>query len=379
MQYRKFGSTTLSTSLLGFGCMRLPILDGDPGKINEPEAIRMIRHAIDLGVNYVDTAYPYHKGQSELLTGKALKDGYREKVYLATKLPTWLLKEPSDTEKYLEEQLGKLETNCIDLYLVHALNKDTWKKAQELKVLESLENARTQGKIRYIGFSFHDQYPVYEDILNAYPWDFCQIQLNYMDEDYQAGLKGMYRAAEKGIAVVIMEPLRGGRLTGNIPEEVKQLWNSTGVKRTPASWALRYLANYREVAVILSGMSTMEQVQENIEILSEATPNSLTAGELEVISRVKDVYRSRMKVMCTECGYCLPCPEGVAIPSIFSIYNDASIYAALQDMQRWYGSMLERKKDASLCVECGQCITACPQGIEIISHLKDAHALLTPK
>ena len=377
LEYRSFGKTSLEPSLLGFGCMRLPIVDGDSGKINEPEAIAMIRHAIDHGVTYVDTAYPYHKGQSEVVTGRALLDGYREKVLLATKLPTWLLKEPSDTERYLNEQLEKLQTKSIDLYLVHALNANTWKKAQELDVWGHLQKAKDMGKIKHIGFSFHDKYEIFDEIIDAYHWDFCQVQYNYMDEDYQAGLKGMRKAHAKGVAVVVMEPLRGGKLTGNIPEDVAEIWAQSPVKRSPAAWALRYVANQPEVSVILSGMSSMEQVKENIEILSSAKPLSLSEDELAAIRQARDVYRQKIKVLCTDCGYCLPCPQGIAIPRVFSLYNEGAMYNT--DASRFYASMQEQKNDASLCVECGQCLAACPQGLPITDHLKEAHAALTKK
>lgn len=374
MDYRSFGKTTLNPSLLGFGCMRLPILEGDSGRIDESQAIEMIRYAIDKGVTYIDTAYPYHKGQSEIVTGKALKDGYREKVLLATKLPTWLLQEPSDTIKYLDEQLQKLQTNCIDLYLVHALNKNTWQKVQELNVLQELENAKRIGKINHIGFSFHDRYPIFEDIINSYPWDFCQIQLNYMDDEYQAGLKGMHLAAMKGIAVVVMEPLRGGRLTGNLPADVAAVWSQTSTQRTPAAWALRWVANHPEVSVILSGMSTMDQVKENVAVLSDAKPLSLSSEELAAIDQVRDIYQQKIKVLCTDCGYCLPCPHGVAIPRIFSLYNESAIYNI--DVARSYANMQEQKNDASLCADCGLCLAACPQSLSITEHLKEAHAAM---
>ncbi|KAF0198052.1 MAG: aldo/keto reductase [Bacillota bacterium] len=357
--------------------MRLPLLDGDSGKINEPEAITMIRHAIDCGVTYIDTAYPYHKGQSEIVTGKALRGGYREKVLLASKLPTWLLNQPRDTPRYLNEQLEKLQTDCIDLYLVHALNANTWKKAVELDVWGHLQEAKNRGQVRHVGFSFHDKYEVFEEILEAYPWDFCQIQLNYMDEDYQAGLRGMKKAYEKGIAVVVMEPLRGGKLTGTLPIDVAAIWAQAPVRRSPAAWALRYVANHPEVSVILSGMSTLEQVKENIEILSEAKPRSLSEAEVTIIGKVRELYHQKIKVLCTDCGYCLPCPQSVAIPQLFSLYNEASMYNL--DMTRSYSSMQEHQSDASLCVECGQCLTACPQALPITDHLKEAHAALRKK
>jgi len=377
MEYRNFGKTQLQPSLLGFGCMRLPILDGDSGRINEPEAINMVRRAIDRGVTYIDTAYPYHKGQSEIVTGKALQNGYRSRVQLASKLPIWLVNEVADTEKYLDEQLNKLQTDCIDLYLVHALNENTWKKTKELDVWASLQRAKDAGKVKYIGFSFHDKYALFEEIVSAYPWDFCQIQLNYMDEDYQAGLKGMRLAHSKGIAVVIMEPLRGGRLTGNLPEDVAKVWDNEVIKRSPAGWALRYVADFPEVSVILSGMSTMDQVNENIDILTDAKPNSLTPAEHAAIAKARDIYRSKIKVLCTDCGYCLPCPQGVNIPRVFSLYNEQSMYGV--DQSASYGGLQERKNDATICIECGLCLRACPQNLAITEHLKEAHGVLAKK
>lgn len=377
MKYRPFGQTGTETSLLGFGCMRLPILGDDAGQIDERLAIQMIRHAIDNGVNYIDTAYPYHKGTSEALTGRALKDGYRGKTFLATKLPVWLVESVDDTEKYLDEQLKRLDTDYIDFYLVHSLSSDSWEKTKKYDVLPALEKARSQGKIGHIGFSFHDRLGLFKEIVDYYPWAFTQIQLNYMDEDYQAGVAGMKYAHAKGLGIVVMEPLRGGKLVRNIPEDIMAVWHGAPTQRTPADWALRWVFDHPEVSVVLSGMTTMDQVKENIRVSGEVEANSLTSSELELIAKVRDMYLQKTKVLCTDCGYCLPCPEGVAIPSVFGLYNDAAAYSTSAVSRRFYGGLVERGTDASRCVACGACLPKCPQSIEIIDQLAEAHRFLT--
>ncbi|SHE90623.1 hypothetical protein SAMN02746089_01004 [Caldanaerobius fijiensis DSM 17918] len=373
MQYRDFGKTGWKVSALGFGAIRLPVIDGDNNKIDEPKAIEMIRYAIDNGVNYIDTAWPYHGGNSELVVGKALKDGYREKVKLATKLPSWLVNKPEDMDKYLNEQLKKLQTDHIDFYLLHALNKDQWNKYKSLNVFEWIDKVKAEGKVKYIGFSFHDEFDVFKQIIDDYDkWDFCQIQYNYMDVDVQAGEKGLKYAASKGIPVVIMEPIRGGRLATNPPEPIKELWNTAKIKRSPAEWALQWLWNQPEVTVVLSGMSTMEQVKENIESASRSGVNSLTAEELQLIEKVRNKYKELSPVACTGCNYCMPCPNGVNIPRNFSVYNEAHMYNSYEDSKREYNWLGEAK--ASSCVECGNCESTCPQHLPIIELLKDVAA-----
>ncbi len=376
MEYRKCGSLDFTVSALGFGCMRMPTIDDNPANINEAKAIEQIRYAIDHGVNYVDTAYPYHQEQSEVLVGKALQDGYREKVKLATKLPVWMVKEYADFDRLLNEQLAKLQTDYVDFYLLHALSKDRWHQMKELGVLEWFDSAVADGRIKHPSFSFHDTLDVFKEIVDAYDWHMCQIQFNYMDEDYQAGLEGLKYAGSKGIAVVVMEPLRGGKLAKNVPTDVKAAFDASGIERTPAAWALRWIWNFPEVATVLSGMGTMEEVKENIASAADAKPESMTSEELAVIEQVKEIYQRRIAVNCTECAYCQPCPSDVKIPQIFKMHNELSMYE-IDDPKRGYKGMIGSSEDASKCVECGQCEAVCPQNLAIIEELKRAHEVLT--
>ncbi len=364
MKYREFKKIGVKVFPLGFGAMRLPTIDGDEGKIDEKEAIRMIRYGIDNGINYVDTAYPYHKGNSEILVGKALKDGYREKTYLATKLPTWLLEKKSDMDKYFTEQLKKLDTEHIDFYLIHSLRKSTWENAYRLGVLEWAEKMKEKGYISYLGFSFHDEFPVFKEIIDAYDnWDFCQIQYNYMDINFQAGRKGLKYAANKGISVIVMEPLRGGKLASP-PPTVRAIFDSYPVKRTPVEWALLWVWNHPEVILLLSGMSTMQQVAENIESAKRSGIGILSDKELEIINRAREEYLRLTPIDCTNCNYCMPCPFGVNIPGNFAIYNNAVMYNNSFKDFKWEYDVLGDAR-ASACTKCGECETKCPQGLHI--------------
>ncbi|MFQ6094934.1 MAG: aldo/keto reductase [Candidatus Bathyarchaeia archaeon] len=373
MQYRKFGKLDWKVSALGFGAMRLPTIGEDRGNIDEAEAIKMVRYAFDHGVNYIDTAYPYHSGKSEMLVGKILKDGYGEKVKLATKMPTWLVNSQKDMDKFLDEQLGKLQTDHIDFYLLHGLRKERWDKMQELKVIEWAENAIADGRIRYLGFSFHDEYKVFKEIIDSYDgWTFCQIQYNYMDVEsgpWGPGISGLKYAASKGLAVVIMEPIAGGMLAVKPPQEVQAIWDQAEIKRTPAEWALQWVWNHPEVSVVLSGMSTMEQVIENVESADRSGPGTLTAEELELISRVKEKYLEYGFIGCTDCGYCMPCPEGVNIPKIFEFYNEYSKRRgdreAQQEVVKRYGEVIPPENGAKVCAKCGQCEEKCSQQLPI--------------
>ena len=328
MEYRKFGNIDWEVSALGFGAMRLPTDGDESSDIAEEEAVEMIRYAIDNGVNYVDTAWPYHGEESEKLVAKALKDGYREKTKVATKLPIWLVDDKEDLDKYLNKQLEKLEVDKIDFYLIHALSKDRWQKCKDLEIMDWLKKVQKEGKIGYKGFSFHDDYDLFENIIDYYEedWDFCQIQYNYLDTEYQAGKKGLKYAADKGLAVVVMEPLRGGTLAKEPPKEIKEIWNKADKKRSAPDWALQWLWNQEEVSVVLSGMSTLKQVKENVVSASNSGINSLDKNEKDLIENAADKFREMQPVDCTGCGYCIPCPNDVHIPMNFSLYNEAHLY-----------------------------------------------------
>ncbi|WFD09387.1 aldo/keto reductase [Tepidibacter hydrothermalis] len=370
MLYRKFGKTNEEVSALGFGCMRFPVIDGKSDQIDEKEAIKQIRYAIDNGVNYIDTAYPYHEGMSEIVTGKALKDGYREKVFLATKLPSWLIKSREDMDKYLNEQLEKLGTDYIDFYLVHTLTKNLWSSLKEHDIFDFLDTIVKDGRVKHVGFSFHDELPLFKEIVDSYDWEFCQIQYNFMDQNYQAGKEGLKYASNKGLGVVIMEPLRGGSLARNIPDDIKAVWDKADVKRSPAEWGLRFLWDQPEVSVVLSGMNDMNHIDENIKTASDTCENSLTEKEKELIDEVKNIYLNRMVVNCTDCKYCMPCPAGVNIPRNFEILNGSSMYNDVEHFKWMYNNFVGRKEKAFNCVECGKCEEACPQHIHIIDNLK---------
>ena len=376
MQYRTFGKLDWKPSALGFGAMRLPILENDSGKIDEVLASRMVRTAIDAGVNYVDTAWPYHKEQSERVVGRSLQDGYRDKVKLATKIPCWLIKEESDFDKHLNIQLERLQTDRIDFYLLHALNKTQWPKIRDLGVLEWAEKAIASGRIGHLGFSFHDDLSVFKEIVDAYDWTFCQIMYNYMDIEFQAGREGLQYAANKGLGVIVMEPLRGGSLTLTAPDSVADLWAGAPTQRSQADWALQWLWHQPEVSLLLSGMSEMQHVEENLKSAATSEVGSLSSGELELVDRVSEAYRSLSPIPCTDCKYCMPCPSGVTIPRIFTIYNSYKMYGNEDGAKRSYNQFTKPENRAEQCVECGQCEEACPQQIEIIDWLKRAHAFL---
>ena len=375
MQYREFADLDWMVSALGFGCLRFPIEGGDNARINQPEAIRMVRHAIDHGVNYVDTAYPYHGGNSELVVGRALKDGYREKVKLATKLPCFDVKTSDDFERYLNEQLEKLQTHQIDFYLLHALDKGTWPKVRDLGVLPWAEGAIADGRIGHLGFSFHDEYGVFQEIVDAYDkWTFCQIQYNYIDIENQAGTKGLRYAASKGLAVVIMEPLLGGRLV-DPPEPIQALWDTTEKERAPVDWALQWLWSQPEVSVVLSGMSTMEQVAENVASADVSRIDLLTAEELALVGAVREKYNELCPIPCTKCGYCMPCPNGVDIPRNFETYNRGVMYDKPDRAREDYRGMPEDARSGA-CIQCRECEDKCPQNIRISEWMPVVHEVL---
>jgi len=375
MLYRRMNNVESDLSILGFGCMRLPI--AKDGIIDEKQATEMLRYAIDHGVNYVDTAYPYHKGESEPFVGRALQGGYREKVYLATKLPSWLIKSHADMDRYLDEQLKRLQTDHIDFYLVHGLQKPFWENLRSLGVTDFLDDAIADGRIKYAGFSFHDELPLFKEIVDAYNWTFCQIQYNFMDEQNQAGTEGLKYAADRGLGIVIMEPLRGGMLTKDILS-INAIWEKAPVRGSPTEWALRWVWNHPEVTVVLSGMSSFGQVEQNIAYAENGLPNSLTQKELDLFKEAETEYKKRIKVPCTGCRYCMPCPSNVSIPECFEMYNQGCMFDA-PDVARinygFLGGMFGGNPGfASQCLECGECEEKCPQGISIREQLKKVAA-----
>lgn len=370
MIYRKLGKTNELVSLLGFGCMRFPQIGSN---IDEEKSYEMIRYAIDNGVNYIDTAYPYHDGESEPFVGRVLKDGYREKVNLATKLPTWLINSREDMDKYFQEQLKRLQIDYIDFYLIHNLNKDNYKDIKDKGLFEFLDKIKEEKLARFVGFSFHDTVELYKEIIDDYNWDFTQIQYNYIDEDYQAGTEGLMYAADKNLGIIIMEPLRGGGLVNNISDKIKEIIDNSPVKKTPAQWGFKFLFDKKEIGVVLSGMSSIEQVKENLKIVDiEGNPNTMTPDEKETINKLRDEFKSKIKVNCTGCKYCVPCPMGVDIPSCFELLNNFSMFNNLEQLKLNYYSVLQEAEcDASKCQQCGKCEEQCPQHIKIRNKLKE--------
>ncbi len=374
MRYRRLGETGREVSILGMGAMRFPVLEGDNGRIDEERAIGLIRQAIDGGVNYIDTAYPYHEGMSEALVGKALTDGYRERVTLVTKCPVWLIESPEDFDRYLDEQLERLQTDSIDIYHMHALGKSRWDRINAHDFQSFVERAKESGKIKHIGFSFHDDAETFEKILTSYPWEVCMIQFNYMDQDEQATLSGLRLAGERGVPVIVMEPLKGG-LLANPPEDILEILNGGDKTHDAVEWALRWVGQFSEVKVVLSGMSDEEQVAQNLAIAASNVPGNLTEDERQRVEAAKAALDARVKVPCTDCKYCLPCPYGVDIPENFKRYNRASIFDTLEQEREAYGA-LDVALRANQCQACGACEPKCPQNIAIIEELKHVRETL---
>ncbi len=369
MEYREMKNIGTKTSLLGFGCMRFPT--NADGSINEEEALAMIDKAYHAGVNYFDTAYPYHGGKSEGVTGKALARYPRDSYYLATKLPIWAIQTIEDVERIFHEQLDRLQKDYVDFYLLHALNKNRWELIKELHIIEYCEKLRAEGKIKYLGFSFHDSYEVFEEILTSYHWDFCQIQLNYMDKDEQATLKGVELAERLHIPMVIMEPVKGGSLA-QLPEDISKLFRAVKPEASDSSWALRYVASFSNIKVVLSGMSTMAQVEDNLKTFTDFEP--LSEKEQETVMQVADALHARVQNGCTGCKYCMPCPAGVNIPGSFQVWNEYHMYQNVQDTKNtWRGEIPEEARPKN-CIKCGKCERVCPQKISIREDLAKVQA-----
>lgn len=363
MKKKEMENLGISPSLLGYGTMRFPCLEN--GEIDEPRAEALLDHAIQNGVTYIDTAYPYHEKKSEPFVGKVLKKYSRDSFYLATKLPLWEIETLDDAKKMFENQLKRLQVEYVDFYLLHALDLEKWEKALKLDIVSYLLEEKKKGRIRYLGFSFHDEFEVFERILTYQDWDFCQIQLNYMDLEIQAGLKG-YKLAEKlGIPIVIMEPVKGGTLA-NLPKDISDIFYKANQEASIASWALRFVASFPNVKVVLSGMSNEEQLEDNLQTFSNFVP--LDEKELEVVEQVAHTICSRMQNGCTGCEYCMPCPFGVNIPGNFKIWNDDAMYENHEKAQNKYDALKEAK--ASFCKQCGACEKVCPQHLHIREDLE---------
>lgn len=367
MEKRKLEKLGIETSLLGFGCMRLPLKPED-GSIDEVLSEQMLDAAYDAGVNYFDTAYNYLGGKSEAMVGKALAKHDRDSYFLATKLPVWLVEKEEDVTRIFEEQLSRLRMDHVDFYLLHALNRESWEAhVKAHHVIEACEKLRSQGKIRYLGFSFHDEYELFEEILKAHEWDFCQIQYNYMDTQEQAGDKGYALAEKMGIPMVIMEPVRGGSLAV-LPEDLEEKFRNTDPDASTASFALRWVASHPNVKVVLSGMSTMEQTMDNLKTFGDF--RRLGEKEERTIQEVAGILQSRTKNGCTGCAYCMPCPAGVDIPQSFRAWNEYYRYGNYRTVSfQWEQGLTEDKKPVN-CVECGKCEAACPQHLSIRKDLK---------
>lgn len=375
MRYRKFGHLDWEVSALGFGCMRLPVTDKNAARIDETEATRLLHYAIDQGVNYIDTAYYYHQEQSEPFVGRALKNSYRRKVKLATKLPSWAIHKPQDFDKYLNEQLARLQTDHIDFYLLHALKKEWWQSLNRVGVFDWAEKAIADGRIGHLGFSFHDKPDVFKEIVDGYDkWAFCQIQYNYLDINHQAGAEGLKYAAAKGLAVVVMEPLLGGRLA-SAPAPIEALWNTAPQKRSPVGWALQWLWNQPEVSVVLSGMSSMAQVEENIAQAGLSAVGAFSPEEQALVDQVRQEYTQRSPIPCTACDYCQPCPNNVAIPQVFAAYNSGVMFESPDSARQSY-RFIATDTRADACIQCRECESLCPQNILISEWMPTVHAVL---
>jgi len=374
MEKRKMKKLAVETSLLGFGCMRFPLTK--EGKIDEQEAGKMLDKAIEGGVNYIDTAYPYHNGESELVVGRILQKYDRDSFYLATKLPVWLVNDLSDVDRYFNEQLDKLQTDFVDFYLMHAMNKERWDKMLRMGCVKRLEELKAEGKIKYLGFSFHDSYEVFEEILDYRDWDFCQIQLNYMDAQEQAGLRGYRLSESKEVPLIIMEPVKGGSLAA-FSDDIMDKFKALDSNASAASFALRWVGSLPNVKVILSGMSTMEQVEDNLKTFTDFKP--LSEEEMATVNEVTAILRGRVQNGCTGCRYCMPCPAGVDIPGCFNVWNNYHVYRNYDSVKWKWEEEISDGHQAKNCIKCGKCEKVCPQKISIRQDLEKVQADLDAK
>ncbi len=370
MEYIDLGQTGLKVSRFGLGCMRLPQ--------EEEESIKIVRHAVDHGINYLDTAYMYKN--NEVLVGKALRDNYREKVVLATKSPIWHIEKHEDFERLLDEELMRLGTDYIDVYLLHNLNPKHWETVQRHDGLTFLDKMVKKGKIRHKGFSIHNTFPAFKEILDSFDWEMAQIQMNILDENQQVTIDSLPYAAAKGVPLVIMEPLRGGSILTDPPREVLDLIDSFPVKRSLAEWCFRWLYNRPEISVILSGVKSIEQLQDNLAIFENSASGVMSAEEQELIKAIQKIFESQKAIPCTDCKYCLPCPQGVNIPKVFNMFNRNQMTKPHNVQKIAYRcEMIFNKSSGDHCAACGQCEEKCPQKLPIMELLKTAHEELLEK
>ena len=377
MQYRKFGKLGIEVSAFGVGCMRFPMKEENGRRVVDQELANNIIHtAIENGVNYFDTAYVYSDRLSEKTLGIALQGGYREKVYVATKLPTWDINSKEDMYRFFEEQCSNLQTDHIDFYLVHALDRSKWRKVRDLGIREFLDNLKANGRISYACFSFHDNYEAFEEIINDYDWDMCQIQFNYMDINNQATIKGVKLAGSKNIPIVIMEGLQGGRLA-NVPSTVQEVFDSYPEKRSPVEWAFRWLCNFAEIGTVLSGVTNLEMTYQNIATFDKTGIGIMSDEELAIVDKAREEYQRRVKIGCTGCRYCMPCPMDVDIPSVFSSWNEAFKFRDNISGDGWFRRITNEGHGPDKCVACGACMEKCPQGLQIPDMLQVASSELS--
>lgn len=370
MEYKEYGKTGMKVSRFGLGCMRFPS--------EESEAIEMVRYAIDNGVNYLDTAYMYEN--SEVITGKALKDGYRHKTYLATKSPIWHITKHEDFETRLDEELTRLGTDYIDVYLLHNLNPENWEVVKKYDGFTFLDKMIQKGKIRHKAFSLHNSLSAFKEIADSFDWEMAQIQLNILDVNNQAGLEGLHYAADKGMAVVIMEPLRGGYILNNIPEQALEAIKAYPEQRSFVEWCFRWLYNMPDVATILSGTKNLEQLKDNLRIFENSASGVMSEKDLALIDGIREAFEAQKSIGCTGCSYCMPCPSGVNIPEVFRLYNSHQrMKAHWVDKGTYNGILVPSGGGADQCVSCGLCQQQCPQSLEIPELLKKVHGEFTAK
>jgi len=369
MKYRKLGKTGIEISVLGYGCMRFPLIDS--GAIDKEKVRELIKYAVANGINYFDTALSYHNGTNEKVLGEILKEeGLREKIYLGTKLPVWMANSHEELEQLFEKQLSSLQTDYLDLCFLHNMDHGNWETAKKYNVLQLFDKKIKEGKIRHIGFSCHGDFNNFKEICDSYDWEFCLLQHNYMDHDYQAGIAGVEYAAQKGLGLLIMEPLKGGQLAKEPPESVQKIWDRENSERSAARWGLAYLYNKPEVSCVLSGMNDMDMLKENIETAEMFDTGCLSEEELALYPEVKAEYEKLIKIPCTRCQYCIPCPMDVDIPANFEYYNMGHMYNSIESSRNFYNRPYFLTRKSTRCINCGACLEKCPQHLNIPELLK---------